>query len=130
MKYIRIKPVLQDHTTLSIVLPPDTVHYKYAEKDGYEYYGVETDVIALQYPECEAVELSFAEMQEVLSNCKYMSDVNDLIENEIRKKYSIGKEFAMLNLDRANLDYIAYRDYVGECKDKFNPLKVKYGLKQ
>lgn len=46
-------------------------------------------------------------------------EINNLIVNKIREKYSIDDEFKMINLGLENFNnekYLAYRAYVEECK--------------
>ena len=46
---------------------------------------------------------------------------HDLVIDLIREKYTIDDEFKFINVglnNRNNLDYVAYRAYVTECKDK------------
>lgn len=130
MKYLRLKKVVTEHTTLSLVNNTEDPAYKYAEILGYQYWGVDTeaDIIADQHPECEAEELTFAEIQPILNNCKMMRDINKLIEEEIAKKYTIPQEIGLTNGDQSSQEYNNYRTYVSECKAKFQQLKIDRGL--
>jgi len=54
------------------------------------------------------------------SNIITVNSNDDIIVGLIRLKYSINDEYALLNKGIANnqdVEYIAYRDYVTECKN-------------
>lgn len=130
MKYIKLKKVVTEHTTLSLVNNTEDPAYKYAEEGELEYWGVNTEanILTEQHTECEAEELTFAEIQPVLNNCKLMRDINKLIENEIAKEYTLAQEIGLTNSDWESQEYIDYRAYVAECKAKFLPMKITAGL--
>jgi len=131
MKYIRLKEVVTEHSKLSLVYGEDDTVFKYDEIDGYEYWGVQTEdanFLTKQHPECEAEELTFAEIQPILHNCRMMRDINQLIEKEVAKKYTIAQEIGLTNSDWDSPEYADYRDYVAECKAKFQQLKIDRGL--
>lgn len=130
MKYIKLKAVVTEHSKLSLVHGEEEKAFKYAEIDGYQYWGVNTevDIIADQHEECEAEELTFAEIQPILSNCKMMRDINKLIENEVAKEYTLAEEIGLTNSDWDSQEYADYRAYVAECKAKFLPMKITAGL--
>jgi hypothetical protein len=54
------------------------------------------------------------------SNVVSVESKDDLIAGLIRLKYSVNDEYALLNKGIANaqnIEYIAYREYVEECKN-------------
>lgn len=131
MQYFKVKKVITEHTTLSLVHGEEDTVFKYDMIDGFEYWGVETEdgsFLDKQHAECEVVELTFAEIQPILNNCKMMRDINKLIENEIAKKYTIAEEIGLTNTDWDSQEYADYRAYVSECKAKFLPSKIAAGL--
>lgn len=131
MQYFKIKKVVTEHTTLSLVYDEEDTTFKYDEIGGYEYWGVETEdenFLNNQHPECEIEELTFAEVQPVLNNCPYMKRINKRIEEEVAKEYTIAQEIGLTNSDWESQEYIDYRAYVAECKAKFLPMKITAGL--
>lgn len=131
MNYIKLKKVVTEHTTLSLVHSEEEQAYRYAEEGEFEYWGVATEdenFLAKQHAECEAEELTFAQIQSILNNCKLMKDINQLIEKEIAKKYTLAEELGLTNTNWDTQEYFDYRTYVDECKAKFLPMKVERGL--
>jgi hypothetical protein len=131
MQYFKIKKVVTEHTTLSLVYDESDTVFKYDEIDEYEYWGVQTEnvnFLTKQYAECEAIELTFAEIKPVLENCPMMKNINERIEKEIAKKYTVAQELGLTNGDHNSQEYITYRNYVDECKAKFHQLKIDSGL--
>lgn len=131
MQYFKIKKVVTEHTTLSLVYDESDTVFKYDEIDGYEYWGVQTEDVNFlmkQHIECEVEELTFAEIKPILENCPMMKRINNRIEEEIAKKYTVAQEIGLTNSDWNSIEYIAYRNYVDQCKTKFNQLKIDFGL--
>ncbi len=60
-----------------------------------------------------------------------VEEINAKVVEKIRERYDVNKEFAMINLginDPMHADFIAYREYVNECKEWGRLEKEKYGL--
>lgn len=133
MRYFKLNRVVTETTTLGIICGENEDNYMYQRDGDIEYWGVDTDdtnFLQKQHPECNMQELTFEETRSVLERCKLMKDVDSLIEQEIAKRYSIPEEIGLTNGDHKAPEYADYRAYVEECKNKFLPLKQKYGLVQ
>jgi len=134
MRYFKTKIVVEDYTTKRIIIPEGITNYCYAEIDRYEYSGVDTEdenFLINQHPECEAEEVTFAEIETILKSCKLYADVNELVVNKIREKYDVNAEAEMLNkgiINSSDAAYLTYRTYVEECIAWGNLKKQDYGL--
>lgn len=131
MKYFKAKRVITEHTTLTIE-GMDVIFYDY---DGvYDYCGVaDVDVNSFlnsQPPEIEAEELTFQEIKPTLQFCKKMLDLDKIIEKDIAKKYSMGRELKLRDLPVNDPERIEYEEYKEICKEQIRAIKVEMGLEQ
>jgi len=133
MRYFKAKKVVDELTTKSFsqINDKDKI-YRYEEKDGVEYLGVDSadipTLLKAQPVELEVKELTYDEIKPVLDDCRLMKDFNAIVEKEIAEKYSVGREFKMLNLaatDQERLDYEAFKEAV---KAPVRLLKKDMGL--
>lgn len=131
MRYFKIRKVVTDYTTLSLVTSENEQAYKYAEDGEYEYWGANTDdqnFLTKQHTECEVEELTFAQIQPVLENCKMMKDLNKMISDKIHKQYSLDDEIAILQKSENHPDRLVYNDFRADVKLEVNNLKQQFGL--
>lgn len=130
MKYFRFKSVTTDFTTLSIVIPPDTVAYQYTENLA----GVDIDdtaaFLAQQHPECEVTEVTFQEVESELKECRMFHDINSIVQRMIAERYSISDEIKMVKLPEDNPERVTYQAYVDDCRAYGRAMKVERGLIQ
>ncbi len=59
-----------------------------------------------------------------------LQDIDQQIIDKIREQYDINSEFKMINLgiaDSTNVEYLAYRQHVEDCKEWGRQEKIKYG---
>lgn len=134
MKYFRIKKIKSDY---SIITPNELYAEKiiyYHQDNDYNYIGVNTtninDFINSQPVELEIQELSYDEIKDILENCQLMREYDKIIEREIGKKYSIGRELKMRDLPIDDPQRIEYENYKETIKQKIRLLKIEMGLKQ
>ena len=108
-------------------------HYSYAEINGYEYVGIDsdnTDYILTQQPvELEATEQTYEQIKPILENCQTMKDLDSIIETGISKKYTVGKEFKMRDLPVDNPERVEYENYKASVKAPIHDLKIERGLR-
>lgn len=104
----------------------------YGQKDGLNLIGVDTvdhaAFIARQEAEICLQEVPFAGIEQDLKDCHLYKELNRIIVDKIREKYSINDEFAAIKMDRDSGAYKAYAAYVEECKQWGKAEKIKYGL--
>ncbi len=132
MKYFKAKKIITELTTLLInqINQEKLIHY---HDDGeYDYYGVETEdidgFIAAQYPELEAKELSYQEVKQILDNCRLMKEFDNIIEQKIAERYSIGRELKMRDLSPTDPERIEYESYKESVKAPIRLKKIEFGL--
>jgi hypothetical protein len=140
MKYFKAKVVRTDGEVKSFVPPihePSTAgqHLMYDRHGDIEYHGLSDDidpeeVITLQHEECEVEEVLFVEIEENLKGSRLYKEINAQVEQKIREKYSIGDEFSILKLEKTDPEYIAYQQFIDECRENGRMQKIALGLKQ
>lgn len=131
MRYFIVKQVVTEYTTLSIVLEAGDTAILYHQDGTYGYWGVQTEdenFLTKQHPECEAEEISFADIQNILRDCRMMKDYDAMIEKKIAEKYSIGRELKMRDLAPDSLERIEYEEYKEAVKAPIRLLKKAAGL--
>lgn len=131
MKYIKAKEIINDITTIR--LQGENI-INYHKDNDYSYYGVNVDdvqsFLVNQPAEIEAVELSYEEIKPILKECALMKSYDEIIEREIAKRYSVGKELKMRDLPITDPDRIEYENYKAEIKEKIKLQKKEVGLIQ
>jgi hypothetical protein len=134
MKYYTGCKVQEDYTTKAIrgIDVPDKVIYYEVFIGEKGVYGVTsedyTKFINEQYPACDASEVQFSEISELLKTCRIYNDINLQVATRIATKYDFASELGLTNSDHATEGYIAYRAFVGECKAWGTGLKRDMGL--
>ncbi|MGK9367511.1 hypothetical protein ACSSWA_01260 [Melioribacter sp. Ez-97] len=134
MKYFKKKNKSAAYTVITPVeLYAKRIIYYHQDND-YAYIGVETDdvnnFINSQPSELEMIELTFDEIKEILDNSRLMREFDNIIEDEIAKKYSIGRELKMRDLPPDDPERLQYEAYKESIKEKVRLLKIEAGLKQ
>jgi len=140
MKYFKSKVVYQGDEILTFVAPivpmnESPKHLMYDRQGDIEYHGLPDDVssdevLALQHEECEVEEVTFADIVEILKQCRLYKEINAQIEQRIRHQFSIGDEFSILKLDKTSDEYISYQQKVDEAREAGRLQKTALGLKQ
>ena len=140
MKYFKSKVVHEGDEILAFVAPVQAMTEEnrslmYERKGDIEYHGLadesDTDeILGLQHAECEVELVSFADMEEILKECRLYREINAQVEQRIRNHYSIGDEFSMLKLTKADPQRVAYQQIVDDCKQAGSDQKIALGLKQ
>lgn len=140
MKYFKAKVINTGTEVKSFVSPIHEpvsagMHLMYDRQGDIEYHGlpdeVDTEkVLSLQHEECEVEEVAFADMEEILKSCRIYKEINAQVEKKIRDQYSIGDEFSILKLEKTSVEYVAYQQFVDECREAGRVQKVALGLKQ
>jgi hypothetical protein len=140
MKYFKAKVVKDGDEILAFVAPVRSITEEnrsimYDRQGGIEYHGLPDDVdteevLAKQHPECEVIEMSFADMEPILKGCRLYKEINAQVNQRIRDHYSIGDEFAVMKLTKTTTEYKAYKQKVDDCCQGGNDQKVALGLKQ
>ena len=128
MKYFKFRSVTTDFTTLSIVIPYDTVAYQYTETLAGVDIADSEEFLAQQHPECEVTELTFQDVESELKECRMFHDINSIVQRMISEKYSIPDEIKMVKLPEDNPERVAYQAYVDECRAYGRAMKVERGL--
>ncbi len=131
MRYFRCKQIVNDITTLSLKTDAMETSYLYHQDGDMQYWGVQTDdpgFLLSQHPECEVTELTYPEMAPILKSCKMMRDLDIIIETEIAKEYSIGKELKLRDLAANDPERIEYEITKEAIKVPVRAKKVELGL--
>jgi hypothetical protein len=133
MRYFKVKRIITDTTTLSFNANGNEM-IVYDSDDIYDYVGVNVDdsemLLVMQNSEIEAEELSYETIKPILENCKKMLDYDLIIEAEIAKKYTVGREFKMKELPITDPKRIEYEAYKEIQKAPIRLLKIEKGLLQ
>ena len=133
MKYIKSKAIVTDLTTMRLHRLADETIINYLSTD-IEINGVVLDDVVLflasQPSEIEAVEVSYESIKDILNDCQLMESMNQIIENRIAEKYSIGKELKMRDLPLDDSSRIEYEMYKTSIKVQVNEQKKALGLIQ
>ena len=130
MKYFKFRSVTTDFTTLSIVIPYDTVAYQYTETLAGVDIADSEEFLAQQHPECEVTELTFQEVESELKECRLCRDIDEIVKTMIHNRYSLDDEIKLLKLDKLDSEFIEYQSYVASCRSFGRGMKVERGLKQ
>jgi hypothetical protein len=101
--------------------------FNYAVVEGQSIIGVKAENYDLFKDE---IELTFEEVSPILQECHLNRQLNLIIANRIRAKYSIDDEIALLKKDDTDVNKIAYNLFVSGVKAEVNLQKINYGLKQ
>lgn len=130
MKYFRFRKfVVDDFTTLSLEVPPNVMSIQYHD----ELIGVDIadseEILLFQHPECEVTEQTFEEVEAELKNTHFYRDINQIVKTLIKNKYPIEEEISLLKREKDDPEYIAYEQYVEDCRQIGNALKIDKGLK-
>ena len=141
MRYFSVKKTVlappQD-TTLGIVTSGET-SYMYAEVDGLQYWGVDTqdpDFLTNQHAECQVAELDFATISPILLTCPLYESINQIVTAKIRAQYCIDDELKLNRLannvakTQTPQAFIDYNTFVEGCRVYGNQLKINAGLAQ
>lgn len=141
MHYFSVKKTVlappQD-TTLGIVTSGEP-SYLYAEANGLQYWGVDTqdvDFLSKQHSECEVAELDFATISPILKSCALCESINQITQAKIRTQYSADDELKLNRLannvakTQTPQEFIDYNTFVEECRAYGSQLKINAGLKQ
>lgn len=138
MRYVKVKSIVDEISTKQIKGDGNVNVFNYYGKtpDGFEHYGVNTDeagldnFLAAQDDEIEAQEETYEDVLPVLQTSFSMIEFNRIIEREIAKRYSVGKEFKMRDLSGDDPERIEYEEYKSAIKERINLLKKEAGLIQ
>ena len=130
MKYFKFRSVTTDFTTLSIVIPYDTVAYQYTETLAGVDIADSEAFLAQQHPECEVTEQTFQDVESELKECRLYRDIDEIVRTMIHNRYSLDDEIKLLKLDKLDPEFIEYQSYVASCKSFGRGMKVERGLKQ
>lgn len=138
--YIKTKTYFAEHTSYDVNYSTENESVLQLELDsnGKRLYIVTTEATAenflsRQHAECEAVQVSFAEVEQEIKNSRAYHNVNEFVKNKIRERYSNEDEIKLVNLalaDADNAEYLAYRAYVTECREMGNAQKAAMGMKE
>jgi len=74
-------------------------------------------------------EKQYADIKELLELSHANQELNRLITSEIRTKYSVDDEIALLN-KQDSTDYREYREYCGKVVGVYKDIKINAGLKE
>lgn len=134
MRYFKVKEVVKDYTTLSIVVDEKEKSILYDKWGDTQYFGVKTEdenFLNKQHQECEVVELDFIEMQPILKECQQMHSINSTITTMIRQQYSMDDE-AKYNtigiLNPSDPDFVRFAEYKQKCREHGKNVKREMGL--
>ena len=128
MKYFKFRSVTTDFTTLSIVIPYDTVAYQYTETLAGVDIADSEAFLAQQHPECEVTELTFQDVESELKECRMFHDIDAIVQKLIAEEYSIPDEIKMVKLAVDHPERVTYQTYVDECRAYGRAMKVERGL--
>lgn len=111
--------------TLSFLTRSDKPNSNWTSSDNYYIVDDNSELgqkILNNYPNIEYVieneeitDVTIIEKEKVYTH----EEINAMVVNKIREKYSINDEFKMINLGIGNPqdeEYLEYREYVLECK--------------
>jgi len=132
MKYFRHRPFYEDaFNTHTIQFAPNMRAYHYhPELVGVELTDEQVEeFLMFQHPECEVTEQTFEEVEAELKSCRFYHDINEIVKTLIKNKYSVEDEIRMLKLERNDPEYIAYEQYVEDCRSLGSTMKIEKGLK-
>jgi hypothetical protein len=134
MKYFRSLVATVNGEILSFVAHESSEHYLYDRKGNVEWHGVSSvdtsDILSIQHPECEVEEVLFVDIDDILKGSRLYKEINAQVEQRIREKYSIGDEFSILKLEKTDPEYIAYQQFIDECRENGRIQKITLGLKK
>lgn len=135
MKYFKSKIVESDGEILSFIPPvnltDEPCHLMYDRINGYEYHGIQDDaILPPQHPECEVEQVTFSDIEPILKGCRWYKEINAQIEQNIRNRYSVGKEISILKLDPGSEERKEYQAFVDDCVMAGREQKIKLGLLQ
>lgn len=103
----------------------DVEIFPYAIEGDNKIIGIKAEIHNYQFDE-----LTFAECKGYLENSHLNKELNKLISNRIREKYSVDDEISLLKKADTDEAKIAYNTFVDAIKAEVNTKKVEYGLKQ
>ena len=130
MKYFLFQKVVKDFTTLEPVIPLGVVSVRYNDT----LIGVDIqdtgEFLTQQHPECEVVEVTFAEIVSELKESRMYHDIDEIVKTMIHNRYSLDDEIKLLKLDKADPVYVEYQAFVDSCRAIGRNMKIERGLRQ
>lgn len=99
--------------------------FPYAIEGDNKIIGIKAEIHNYQFDE-----LTFAECKGYLETSHLNKELNKLISDRIREKYSIDNEISLLKKADTDEAKIAYNSFVDAIKAEVNTKKIEYGLKQ
>ena len=134
MRYFKVKQIITEHETKSLVAENQIKYAELVQASGYkedqvfEIIGAATIDEAAQHPECEVEELAFSEVSTILNECALMKSYNEIIERKIAEKYSIGRELKMVKLPSNDPERLEYETFIESIKAPVRVMKQEKGL--
>jgi hypothetical protein len=96
--------------------------YTYAEVGDKKLIAVAGEI------EVNGEEMQYADIKELLELSHANQELNRLIVNDIRSKYSLDDELALLN-KQGTEEYLSYREYCESVISEYKKIKINAGLK-
>lgn len=91
MRYFKVKQIITEFTTLSIVLEAGETSILYHQDGAMQYWGVDNvkeDFLEKQNVECEVEEMTYEEIKPILDNSRLSKEFNEMEEDGTDIKYS------------------------------------------
>ena len=130
MKYFRFKSVVKDFTTLTIVIPNGVESFLYSDTLAGVKIEDSKEFLTNQHPECEVVEVTFAEIVSELKESRMYHDIDEIVKTMIHNRYTMDDEIKLIKMGVEHPEYIAYQAYVDECRAYGSAMKIDKGMKQ
>ena len=130
MKYFRYKTVVQDYTTLELVVPPTAEKFFYTEGLAGVTVDDAQEFLTQQHPECEVTEVTFAEIESELKSCRLYHDIDDIVKTMIHNKYTLADEIKLIKMGIEHPEYIEYQAFVNSCREIGMNMKIERGLRK
>ena len=130
MKYFRFKSVVKDFTTLTIVIPNGVESFLYSDTLAGVKIEDSKEFLTNQHPECEVVEVTFAEIVSELKESRMYHDIDEIVKTMIHNRYTMDDEIKLIKMGIEHPEYIAYQAYVDECRAYGSAMKIDKGMKQ
>lgn len=91
MKYYKVKQIVTEYTTLSIVLEAGETAILYSQDGNMQYWGVDNtdeNFLTKQHPECEVEEMAYDEIKPILDNSRLSKEFNKMEDDGTNSKYN------------------------------------------
>jgi len=137
--YIKAKRFNNGVTTFDLEIKEgETLLQLEEDSEGKRLFVVNTestpaDFLARQHTEIEAVQVAYNEVADEIKSSAAYTNINEIVKNNIRKKYSHDDEIKLLNIALEvpmAEEYTDYRTYVAQCRAAGDVIKLSAGLKE